>query len=36
MKKLLALLATREMAPTGANDTKLEEGDVVEWKLEAS
>lgn len=24
-----------EMAPAGANDTELEEGDVVEWKLEA-
>lgn len=24
-----------EMAPTGANDTVLQEGDVVEWKLEA-
>lgn len=24
-----------EMAPAGANDTVLQEGDVVEWKLEA-
>lgn len=24
-----------EMAPAGANDTKLQEGDTVEWKLEA-
>ncbi|CZR08920.1 protein of unknown function [Trichococcus flocculiformis] len=23
-----------EMAPAGANDTELQEGDVVEWKLE--
>ncbi|MGP6139910.1 MULTISPECIES: DUF4430 domain-containing protein [unclassified Jeotgalibaca] len=24
-----------EMAPVGANETELQEGDVVEWKLEA-